>query len=116
MNQRTIEKLEPLSRMIVTEVLIRLKEDGYLVRSGTEQTGHLEARQERLDEQLLGLWEAAKLLEHSYFWLSRNYRRLGLKPSRIGGKLLFERADVRSLLKRQKVGKRGRPRAAEIVG
>ncbi len=114
MNQSLIEKLEPLSRMIVNEVLVRLKEDGYLVRGTASLEGEAKAALGQQESELLGLWEAAKLLEHSYFWLSRNYRSLGLKPSKIGGKLLFERGDVRALLKRQKVGRVGRPRAATL--
>jgi len=46
------------------------------------------------EDELLNLKRTAELLDHSYFWLSRNYQRLGLKPSRIGGNLLFQRADV----------------------
>ena len=67
-----------------------------------------------LDEDYLNLRRTAARLDHSYFWLSRNYRRLGLRPSRIGGKLLFERREVDLLLKRQKVGVSGRPRISRF--
>ena len=62
----------------------------------------------------MNLRRTAARLDHSYFWLSRNYRRLGLRPSRIGGKLLFERREVDQLLKRQKVGVSGRPRISRF--
>ncbi len=64
------------------------------------------------DGGLLNMARTAEMLDHSYFWLSRNYRRLGLKPSKIGGKLLFHREDVFALLKRKRVGVAGRPRLA----
>jgi hypothetical protein len=59
----------------------------------------------------LNLRRTAARLDHSYFWLSRNYKRLGLRPSRVGGKLLFERKEIDQLLKRLKIGVSGRPRA-----
>lgn len=59
----------------------------------------------------MNLRRTAGRLDHSYFWLSRNYKRLGLRPSKVGGKLLFERREVDQLLKRLKVGASGRPRA-----
>lgn len=63
-----------------------------------------------IDGDYLNLRRTAARLDHSYFWLSRNYRRLGLRPSRIGGKLLFERKEVDHLIKRLKIGISGRPR------
>lgn len=63
-----------------------------------------------IDSDYLNLRRTAVRLDHSYFWLSRNYKRLGLRPSRVGGKLLFERKEVDQLLKRLKIGVSGRPR------
>ena len=67
-----------------------------------------------LDDDYMNLRRTAARLDHSYFWLSRNYRRLGLRPSRVGGKLLFERKEVDQLLKRLRVGLRGRPKSARF--
>lgn len=112
--ERLIERLTPLSQLIVNEVMIRLKQEGYFV-AGKKET-ETPAGQGQVGEkrQLLNLASAAEMLDHSYYWLSRNYRRLGLKPSRIGGKLLFQKEDVYALIKRQKVGTPGRPRLTAV--
>ena len=102
------QRLLPLSRLIVQEVINRLREDGLVFT-----TGSLAPPTEDRDERI-ALKEAAPMLGHGYFWLSRNYMRLGLRPSKIGGKLLFERKEVEKLLNKQKVGAVGRPRAARF--
>ena len=104
------QRLLPLSRLIVQEVINRLREDGLVFMAGSAASAPPpDDRDERI-----ALKEAAPLLGHGYFWLSRNYMRLGLRPSKIGGKLLFERKEVEKLLNKQKVGAVGRPRTARF--
>ena len=38
--------------------------------------------------------EAAKRLGHSYTWLSRNWKSLGLRPSRVGNRLFYRREEI----------------------
>jgi hypothetical protein len=111
--ERLLQELGPLSRLIVNEVIQQLKQDG-LVLSINAKADPADAPALSDRDELLNLTRAAELLDHSYFWLSRNYTRLGLKPSRIGGKLLFQREDVFTLLKRQKVRAPGRPRIQRL--
>ena len=105
-----LEQFGPLSKLIVNEVIAQLKQDG-LVLSTPPGTTALAPDPE---EELMNLASTAELLDHSYFWLSRNYRRLGLKPSRIGGKLLFQKADIFELVNRQKIRSPGRPRLQRL--
>ena len=99
------QQLLPLSRLIVQEVINRLREDGLILTAGGNLQSSLEDSEERIT-----LKTAAQMLGHGYFWLSRNYMRLGLRPSKIGGKLLFERKEVEKLLVQRKVRAVGRPR------
>lgn len=111
LSESILAQLGPLSKLIVIEVIAQLKQDGFVLSSKDarpETHGPMSAITP--EDELLNLKRTAELLDHSYFWLSRNYQRLGLKPSRIGGKLLFQRADVFALVKRQKVRSPGRPR------
>ena len=104
------QRLLPLSRLIVQEVIDRLRKDGLIFTAGaTAVAPPSEDREERV-----ALKVAAQMLGHGYFWLSRNYMRLGLRPSRIGGKLLFERKEVERYLNQQKVRASGRPRLARF--
>ena len=105
-SEQILQQLGPLSKLIVNEVIIQLKQDGFILASGKSEPEGAATD----DAELMNLARAAELLDHSYFWLSRNYKRLGLKPSRIGGKLLFQRDDVFALVKRNKVRTAGRPR------
>lgn len=100
------QQLLPLSRMIVQEVINRLREDGLVLSAGASAV--LPSFDER--DERIALKAAAQMLGHGYCWLSRNYMRLGLRPSRIGGKLLFERKEVERLLNQRKVRAAGRPR------
>ncbi len=61
---------------------------------------------------LLTLEETAKRLRKSYCWLSRNWRRLGLSPAKLGRTLLFSPEDVGTVLARYQVhaARPGRPR------
>jgi hypothetical protein len=107
----TEQRLLPLSRLIVQEVINRLREDGLVLSAGTgAAVSSIDEREERI-----ALKTAAQMLGHGYFWLSRNYMRLGLRPSRIGGKLLFERKEVERLLNERKVRAAGRPRVARFA-
>ena len=58
----------------------------------------------------LSIGQTASLLGHNYFWVSRNYKKLGLRPSRIGGKLLFNRKEILALVESRRVRTAGRPR------
>jgi hypothetical protein len=98
------EQFLPLSRLIVQEVMHRLTEGGFVL------AGAPPAPTAYRDDHH-SLKDAARMLGHGYFWLSRNYMRLGLRPSRIGGKLLFEREEVERLKADRKVRPAGRPRA-----
>ena len=110
MDENNVEQqLLPLSRMIVQEVINRLREDGLVLAAGADPLASAD-REERI-----ALKAAAQMLGHGYFWLSRNYMRLGLRPSRIGGKLLFERNEVERLLVQKKVRAAGRPRIARFA-
>jgi len=100
------QKLLPLSRLIVQEVISRLREDGVVFSAGAIATA--QSSDDR--EERIALKEAAQMLGHSYCWLSRNYMRLGLRPSRIGAKLIFERNEIDRLLAEKKVRRAGRPR------
>ncbi|MBI3550888.1 MAG: hypothetical protein HY077_00090 [Elusimicrobia bacterium] len=114
-SERLLQQLGPLSKLIVNEVIIQLKQDGFVLSNGVkpESTG---ASAQPDEDTLMNLTRAAELLDHSYFWLSRNYKRLGLQPSRIGGKLLFQKEDVFALVKRHKVKAPGRPRVQRLPG
>ena len=102
------EQFLPLSRLIVQEVIHRLREGG-LVLAGGPPAQAIDA------DEHLSLRDAARLLGHGYFWLSRNYIRLGLRPSRIGGKLLFERREVETFVDQRKIRPAGRPRARRLL-
>ena len=101
-SEEFLASLQPLSQLIVEKVLERM---------GGPASDHPDERQRDRGEAL-ALDESAAELQHSYYWLSRNYRKLGLRPSKVGGKLLFMRRDIAALLARQQVRYRGRPRAA----
>jgi hypothetical protein len=59
----------------------------------------------------MSLREAARELQHTYHWLSRNWRHLGLRPSRVGRVLFFSRDAIHDLIRRHVVSAgRGRPR------
>jgi hypothetical protein len=100
------EQFGPLSKLIVSEVIARLKQNGMMLSTAAAAIP---------EEEHLNLPRAAELLDHSYFWLSRNYKRLGLRPSRIGGKLLFRRLDLLELMKRREVRAPGRPRMPRLA-
>ena len=101
-SEEFLASLQPLSQLIVDKMLERM--------GGS--VPDLPDERQRDRGEVLALDEAAAELQHSYYWLSRNYRKLGLRPSRVGGKLLFMRRDIAALLVRQQVRYRGRPRAA----
>lgn len=109
LSETLMAQLGPLSKLIVNEVIAQLKQDGLVLSPAVAAPSTTAS-----EEELLNLVQASEMLDHSYFWLSRNYKRLGLKPSRIGGKLLFEKRDVFALVKRQKVGAPGRPRVQRL--
>lgn len=63
----------------------------------------------------LSMRDAARRLRHSYTWLSRNWRRLGLRPRPIGRVLFFRSDDIDALINRS-VPQRTRGRRKKIVG
>ena len=102
-----LASLQPLSEIIAEKILERLRESSPTITGAPDDVEPPEN-----SSDVLALDEAAAELQHSYYWLSRNYRKLGLRPSKVGGKLLFMRRDIAALLARQQVRYRGRPRAA----
>lgn len=58
----------------------------------------------------LTMKQAAEIMHHSYFWLSRNYKRLGLHPTNYGFPLLFDALEIEECMKRNTKTYRGRPR------
>lgn len=94
--------LGPLSELIVAKLLERIRADPEILSDRRGERGIA-------NEDLLALEDAAAKLQHSYSWLSRNYRKLGLRPSRVGRNLLFKGTDIDALVARQKVRFRGRP-------
>lgn len=86
-------------------------EDGALLKleAATASTGTSAAPNH------LSMRDAARRLRHSYTWLSRNWRRLGLKPRPIGRVLFFRSDDIDALINRtEPLGVRGRRK--KIVG
>lgn len=63
----------------------------------------------------LSMRDAALRLRHSYTWLSRNWRRLGLKPRRLGRVLFFRSEDIDAMINRSEP-QRTRGRRTKIVG
>ena len=98
-----------LSRTVVLELLAQLKSEGMVL---SRQPNSVATVGFNAPKSLLNLKETAQLLDHSYFWLSRNYKKLGLRPSCIGGKLLFHQGEIARLLDRHRIRARGRPRFA----
>ncbi len=109
-----LEELAPLTRLIAQELLAQLKEDGLVLASQSLAINGREADSPKTPE-LLTLREAASLLGHNYFWLSRNYRRLQLRPVQISGKLLFPRKELGEALERHKARFRGRPSKLPVL-
>ena len=61
--------------------------------------------------EFLDMRAAAAFLRHGYHWLSRHWKRLGLRPHPIGKILLFHKKDLEEFLGSTKVGRGpGRPR------
>jgi hypothetical protein len=58
----------------------------------------------------LTMKQAAEIMHHSYDWLSRNYRRLGLHPTTYGYPLLFDAQEIEDCMKHHVKNYRGRPR------
>lgn len=63
----------------------------------------------------LSMDQTAARLRHSYHWVSRNWRRLGLRPKEIGRVLFFRSADIDALINRS-APQRTRGRQKKIVG
>lgn len=103
-----LEDLAPFTKLIAHELLAHLKEGGLILAPASIASQRADSRSPD-GRELLTLKEAAALLDHNYFWLSRNYRRLNLRPVRISGKRLFMRKEVESLLERHRARFRGRP-------
>lgn len=64
----------------------------------------------------VSLRTASKRLAHSYSWMSRRWREMGLHPRKMGSVLFFKETDISALIERQRpLGHRpGRPR--KVVG
>lgn len=109
-----LEELAPLTKLIAHELLAQLKEGGLVLTPSSAISQSVAAAQQD-GRELLTLKEAAAMLDHNYFWLSRNYKRLSLRPVRISGKRLFMRKEIENLLERHQVRFRGRPTKAPGV-
>lgn len=105
-----VDHLKPLSTLIVDQLIERFHLNPQALASFLDAQVLQRSQTSKADDELLSLKEAATLLNHSYCWLSRNYRKLGLRPSRVGGKVLFKGKDVQLLLNRNTIRSPGRPR------
>lgn len=108
------EHLKPLSALIVDQLIEHFQLNRQALTGLLDAQDPKRGRLSKVDDDLLSLKEAASLLNHSYCWLSRNYRKLGLRPSRVGGKVLFKGKDVQLLLNRNTISSPGRPRIARF--
>ena len=61
------------------------------------------------DEAYVSMKEAARLLHRSYFWLVRNWKKIGLHRSDFGRPYVFERKEIDAFLVRNRFRYRGRP-------
>lgn len=64
----------------------------------------------------VSLRTASKRLAHSYHWLSRSWRELGLRPRKVGGVLFFREVDISALIERQRPLGCGPSRPRKVVG
>lgn len=64
----------------------------------------------------ISLRDAAKRLAHGYCWLSRSWRKMGLRPRKVGHVLFFREADISALIERQRPLGRGPGRPRKVVG
>jgi excisionase family DNA binding protein len=53
--------------------------------------------------------ESAKRMGYSYFWLARNWKRLGLRPTNFGHRRMFEVEGIEECMRRNRFSHRGRP-------
>jgi hypothetical protein len=84
--------------------LVQIAQVGIVAASGAEAPKHLTIKQ------------AAERMHHSYDWLSRNHKRLGLHPTSFGFPLLFEAQEIDDCMKRHVKNYRGRPRKSRRAG
>ncbi len=82
-------------------------EDGRLVEL-VESPAPTERRTNSVGIGYITMGEAAQLLHFNYFTLSRQWRRLGLKPRPVGKRYLFSLDDIHSMIARQRTPKAGR--------
>jgi hypothetical protein len=89
--------------------------DGRLVEL-TRISGEVKDRSSEMQAGWVSMRTAAKRLAHSYTWMSRSWRELGLHPRRMGSVLFFPEAEIAGVIERQRpLGiRRGRPR--KIIG
>lgn len=64
----------------------------------------------------VSLRTASKRLAHSYSWMSRHWRGMGLHPRKMGSVLFFKEADISALIERQRPLGRAPGRPRKIVG
>lgn len=64
----------------------------------------------------VSLRTASKRLAHSYHWMSRHWRELGLRPRKMGCVLFFREEDIAALIERQRPMGRGPGRPRKVVG
>jgi excisionase family DNA binding protein len=57
----------------------------------------------------LTMAESAKRMGYSYFWLARNWKRLGLRPTNFGHRRMFEEEGIEECMRRNRFSHRGRP-------
>lgn len=64
----------------------------------------------------VSLRTASKRLAHSYSWMSRHWRGMGLHPRKMGSVLFFKETDISALIERQRPLGRGPGRPRKVVG
>src|SRR3989339_33170 len=89
--------------------------EGYLIEL-TLMKDKTEDRQDGLQPGWITLSTAAKRLGHSYYWLSRRWRKFGLHPRTLGRVLMFRETDIAALIERQSPLGRGRGRPRKVFG
>lgn len=69
-----------------------------------------------MQEGWVSMETAANRLAHSYYWLCRKWRELGLPRRQIGRAIFFREADIAALIERQRPAGRGRGRPRKVIG
>jgi hypothetical protein len=84
-------------------------EDGRLMKS-VELEAEPSTGPALVQSSQITMHETAKLMRRSYFWLVKNWKKIGLHRSAFGRPYVFERAEVDSFLRSRRFCYRGRPK------